>query len=67
MFEAVNAVTAEYEPYLNPPTVAPPGTSVEAAAIIAAHKVLTTYFPDPSVVAALNLASRPRSARTRFM
>ena len=31
VFEAVNAVTAEYEPYLNPPTVAPPGTSVEAA------------------------------------
>jgi hypothetical protein len=56
VFEAVNAVTAEYEPYLNPPTVAPPGTSVEAAAIIATHKVLTTYFPDPSVVAVLNAA-----------
>jgi hypothetical protein len=56
VFEAVNAVTAEYEPYLNPPTVAPPGTSVDAAAIIAAHKVLTTYFPDPSVVVVLNAA-----------
>ena len=56
VFEAVNAVTAEYEPYLNPPTVAPPGTSVEAAVIIAAHKVLTTYFPAPAVVAALDAA-----------
>lgn len=56
VFEAVNAVTAEYEPYLNPPTVAPSGTSVEAAAITAAHKVLTTYFPDPAVVAGLNAA-----------
>jgi hypothetical protein len=56
VFEAVNAVTGQYEPYLNPPTVAPPGTSVEAAVIAAAHKVLTTYFPDPPVVAALNAA-----------
>lgn len=44
-FEAVNAITGEYEPYLNPATVAPPGASVEAAVIIAAHKVMTTYFP----------------------
>jgi len=56
VFEAVNAVTAEYEPYLKSPMVAPPGTSVEAAAIIAAHKVLTTYFPDRAVVAVLNAA-----------
>ena len=56
VFEAVNAVTAKYEPYLNPPTVAPPGTSVDAAVIIAAHRVLTTYFPDPAVVAVLNAA-----------
>ena len=56
VFEAVNAVTKEYEPYLNPPTVAPPNTSVDAAAITAAHRVLTTYFTDPSVVAALNAA-----------
>jgi hypothetical protein len=45
VFEAVNAITGEYEPYLNPATVAPPGASVEAAVIIAAHKVMTTYFP----------------------
>src|SRR5574339_125645 len=31
VFEAVNAITGDYEPYLNPATVAPPGASVEAA------------------------------------
>jgi hypothetical protein len=56
VFEAVNAVTGGYEPYLNPATTAPAGTSAEAAAITAAHKVLTTYFPAPAVVAALNAA-----------
>jgi hypothetical protein len=45
VFEAVNAITGEYEPYLNPATPASPGASVEAAVTIAAHKVLTTYFP----------------------
>jgi hypothetical protein len=45
VFEAVNAVTGEYEPYLAVPIVAPPVTSPEAAAIAAAHKVLKTYFP----------------------
>jgi hypothetical protein len=45
VFEAVNAITGDYEPYLNPATVAPPGASVETAVIIAAHKVMTTYFP----------------------
>ena len=54
VFEAVNAVTEDYEPYLNPPTVAPPGTSAEAAAIIAAHNVLVTFFPATS--AALDAA-----------
>ena len=49
VFEAVNAVTKDYEPYLNPPTVAPPGTSAEAAAIIAAHNVLVAFFPGNSV------------------
>ena len=56
VFEAVNAVTGDYEPYLDPATVAPPGTSVEAAVITAAHKVLTTYFPAPATVAALDAA-----------
>jgi hypothetical protein len=45
VFEAVNAITGEYTAYLDPPTVAPPGASVDAAVIIAAHRVMTTYFP----------------------
>ena len=45
VFEAVNAITGEYEPYLNPPTQPAPGASVEAAVATAAHKVMTTYFP----------------------
>jgi len=71
VFEAVNAVTGDYEPYLDPATVAPAGTSVEAAVIIAAHKVLTTYFPAPATVAMLDaardsdlLAIPPGSAKT---
>jgi hypothetical protein len=45
VFEAVNAVTGEYEPYLTPPTPASPGASVDAAIVVAAHRVLTNYFP----------------------
>ena len=45
VFEAVNAVTGKYEPYLAVPIVAPPVTSAKAAAIAAAHRVLKTYFP----------------------
>jgi len=45
VFEAVNAVTGDYEPYLATPTAASPGASAEAAAIVAAHRVLTNYFP----------------------
>jgi hypothetical protein len=54
VFEAVNAVTGDYEPYLDPATVAPAGASVEAAVITAAHKTLTTYFP--AAVAMLDAA-----------
>ncbi len=43
VFEAVNAITREYEPYLGTIS-APSGASAEAAAIAAAHKVLSTYF-----------------------
>src|SRR5688572_6522627 len=44
MFEAVNAVTGDYQAYLG--TVAgTPGASAEAAAVAAAHRVLSTYFP----------------------
>ncbi len=44
VFEAVNAVTGKYEPYLGTILEAP-GASAEAAAIAAAYRVLKTYFP----------------------
>src|SRR4051812_46711765 len=44
VFEAVNAVTHEYEPYLGT-VAAPAGASAEAAAATAAHGVLKFYFP----------------------
>src|SRR5215471_7067154 len=43
VFEAVNACTGEYQPYLGSVT-APSGASAEAAAAAAAHKILTNYF-----------------------
>lgn len=47
VFEAVNAIRGDYEPYLGTIT-APPGASVDAAAIQAAYRVLSTYFPASS-------------------
>jgi hypothetical protein len=44
VFEAVNACTHDYQPYLGT-IVAPAGASAEAAAIAAAHGVLKNYFP----------------------
>jgi hypothetical protein len=44
VFEAVNAITGEYEPYLGTIT-APQGASPEAAAVAAAHGVLKAFFP----------------------
>ncbi len=44
VFEAVNAITGEYQPYLGTIT-APPDASADAAAIEAAYQVLSTYFP----------------------
>jgi hypothetical protein len=44
VFESVNAITGEYHPYLGTIT-APPGASPDAAAIQAAYRVLSTYFP----------------------
>jgi hypothetical protein len=44
VFEAVNAITRKYEPYLGT-VVAPPGASPEAAAVVAAHDVLVTLLP----------------------
>ena len=47
VFEAVNAVTGKYEPYLGTIS-APPGASAEAAAVMAAHGVLAALFPAQS-------------------
>src|SRR5438876_5934687 len=45
VFEAVNAVVGDYEPYLG--TIeAPPWASPDAAAIAAAHRTLVTLRPD---------------------
>jgi hypothetical protein len=44
VFEAVNAITGDYRPYLGT-IVAPHGASADAAAIQAAYRVLSTYFP----------------------
>lgn len=44
VFEAVNAVTGEYTPYLGT-IVASTGASADAAAIAAAHAVLAHYIP----------------------
>jgi hypothetical protein len=44
VFEAVNAITLDYRPYLGS-IVAPDGASADAAAIQAAYRVLSTYFP----------------------
>jgi hypothetical protein len=44
VFEAVNAITGDYRPYLGS-VFAPPGASADAAAMQAAYRVLSTYFP----------------------
>jgi len=44
VFEAVNAITGDYRPYLGS-IVAPHGASADAAAVEAAYQVLNTYFP----------------------
>jgi hypothetical protein len=44
VFEAVNTITRDYQPYLGS-IVAPHGASADAAAIQAAYRVLITYFP----------------------
>ena len=45
VFEAVNAIRGGYERYLDDPIVAPPGASVDAAVITAAHDVLVALAP----------------------
>ncbi|MCC6327306.1 MAG: vanadium-dependent haloperoxidase [Acidobacteria bacterium] len=49
VFEAVNATTDKYRPYLGTIS-APEGSSPEAAAIMAAHNVLVAYFPAQAAV-----------------
>jgi hypothetical protein len=44
VFEAVNSITHDYQPYLGT-IVAPHRASADAAAIQAAYRVLITYFP----------------------
>jgi hypothetical protein len=44
VFEAVNAIKGDYKPYLGS-VVAPPGASADAAAIQAAYRVLSAFFP----------------------
>jgi hypothetical protein len=44
VFEAVNAITGHYQPYLGT-VVAPVGASADAAAVAAAYQVLKNYFP----------------------
>jgi hypothetical protein len=44
VFEAVNSITGDYQPYLGS-IVAPHGASAKAATIEAAYQVLSTYFP----------------------
>ncbi len=53
VFEAVNSITGDYRPYLGT-IVAPHGASPDAAAIQAAYRVLSTYFPGSA--ATLNAA-----------
>jgi hypothetical protein len=58
VFEAVNAVTGDYQPYLG--TVAPaPHASADAAAVAAAYGVLKNYFPSATLDSqyALSLAA----------
>ena len=56
VFEAVNAITGDYQPYLG--TIqAPAGASAEAAAVQAAYRVLRTYFPASAALLDLDRAN----------
>ena len=64
VFEAVNAITGDYDPYLGVGTVTAPATaSQEAAAASAAHAVLLAFFPAKAAVLdaalALSLSAIP--------
>ncbi|MBV8147098.1 MAG: vanadium-dependent haloperoxidase [Gammaproteobacteria bacterium] len=60
VFEAVNAIDKDFEPYLGTIS-APPGASADAAAVAAAHAVLENYFPGNA--AALDTAYATSLAR----
>ena len=67
VFEAVNAITHKYEPYLGT-VVAPAGASASAAAIAAAYTVLKTYFPGSAATLdaayAASLAALPAKGKS---
>jgi hypothetical protein len=56
VFEAVNAITRDFRPYLGTIS-APAGASPDAAAAAAAHAVLRAYFPSKAVALDTALAS----------
>jgi hypothetical protein len=56
VFEAVNSITGDYQPYLET-IVAPHGASADAAAIEAAYRVLSTYFPASAIQLNADLAN----------
>ena len=62
VFEAVNAIDKDYDPYLGT-IAAPPAASREAAAVAAAHAVLKNYFP--ANASALDTAYGASLARIR--
>ena len=64
VFEAVNAITGDYDPYLGTIT-APPGASAEAAAVAAAHGVLRNYFPGSSRTAWFHTCGALATAKYR--
>jgi hypothetical protein len=65
VFEAVNAITHRYKPYLGT-IAAPRDASAEAAAVAAAHAVLKNYFPASAAsldaTRAISLAAIPDGA-----
>src|ERR1051326_1892495 len=61
VFEAVNAITGDYDPYLGT-VVAPAGASADAAAVAAAYSGLKNFFPlapDLDTAYAASLAAIP--------
>lgn len=62
VFEAVNAIDKDFDPYLGS-VIAPASASAQAAAVAAAHAVLKNYFPaNASVLDAARAASLARIA-----